>query len=135
MASLKLGIRTRITGGFGLLVAISLGLTGFAYWQFSGIDDQVTRMSRLSDLNTRAAEIGDSFEAVRFALLRCRAFGDEAALQQAAEAEAKAAKQLEAARQTTALESRRQAYENLLSALDGLRAQREIVAGYATKMH
>jgi methyl-accepting chemotaxis protein len=135
MASLKLGIRTRINGGFGLLVAISLGLTGFAYWQFSGIDEQVTRLSRLSDLNSRAAEIGDSFEAIRFAMLRFRAYGDEAALQQAAEAEGHAAEQLEAARKTTALEARRQAYDDLLKALDGLRSHREVLAGYAKQMH
>src|SRR5277367_4462395 len=95
MASLKLGIRTRINGGFGLLIALSLGLTGFAAWQFSGIDEKVIRMSRLSDLNSRAAEIGDSFEAIRFAMLRFRAFGDEAALREAGEAEQRAARQLE----------------------------------------
>jgi methyl-accepting chemotaxis protein len=135
MASLQLGIRTRINGGFGLLIALSLGLAGFAAWQFSGIDDQVTRMSRLSDLNSRAAEIGDSFEAIRFAVLRYRAFGDEAALQEAGAAEQRAARQLEEVSRITMSDARRKAYEGLRGAIDALRADRETVAAIAVEIH
>src|ERR1700746_1458272 len=102
MFSLSLGIRTRINGGFGVLVALSLGITGFGFWQLSQIDGKGTGMSRLSELNARAGEIGASCEAIRFAMLRFRAFGDEAALQQAATAEVRAAELLEAARQAIA---------------------------------
>src|SRR5215831_20998135 len=105
----SLGIRFRINGGFGVLVALSLGLTGFAYWQLSGIGDQVGRLSRLSDLNSHASEIGDSFEAIRFAMLRFRAFGEASALQPAGEAEARAAKLLDEARKTAVEEQRRRA--------------------------
>jgi methyl-accepting chemotaxis protein len=134
MASLKLGIRTRINGGFGLLVVLALGLAGFAYWQFSGISQQVDRMSRLSDLNTQAAAIGDSFEAMRFALLRFRAFGEQAALQQAAEAETRAEQQLAAARETTVLDDRRKSYDALIAGLDALKANREILVKAAQEM-
>ena len=134
MASLQFGIRTRINGGFGLLIALSLGLTGFAAWQFSGIDEQVTRMSRLSDLNSRAAEIGDSFEAIRFAVLRYRAFGDEAALQEAGVAEQRAARQLEEVSHITMSDGRRKAYEGLSGAIGALRADREIVATIAVEI-
>jgi methyl-accepting chemotaxis protein len=134
MASLKLGIRTRINGGFGLLIALSLGLTGFAASQFSGIDTQVLRMSRLSDLNSRAAELGDSFEAIRFGMLRFRAFGDEAALQEAAAGEARASEQLDTAERTTVLESRRQAFQVLRKALDELRGNRETLTTIARQM-
>src|SRR6516165_5614042 len=125
MATLKLGIRTRINGGFGVLVALSLGLTGFAYWQLSGIGEEVARLSRLSDLSTRAAEIGDAFEAIRFAMLRFRAFGEASALQPAAEAETRAAQLLEDARKTTVSDQRRRAYENLTASLGDIRASRE----------
>ena len=133
MASL-LGIRTRINGGFGLLVTLSLGLTGFAFWQLSGIGQQVTRISELSELNARAAEIGDSFEAIRFAMLRFRAFGDGSELQQAGEAEVRAARLLDEARRTSLSDERRLAYERLAQALGGLRVNRETLAGAAKQM-
>src|SRR5579871_2274235 len=129
-----LGIRTRINGGFGLLVALSLGLTGFAFWQLSGIGGQVARMSQLSELNARAAEIGDSFEAIRFAMLRFRAFGDGSELQRAGEAEVRAARLLDEARRTSLSDERRQAYERLADALGGLRVNRETLAGAAQEM-
>ena len=134
MASLKLGIRTRINGGFGLLIVLSLGLAGFAYWQFSGISQQVDRMSRLSDLNSQAAAIGDSFEAMRFALLQFRAFGAQAALQQAAEAEARAEQQLSTARETTTLDERRKSYDVLIAGLEGLKSNRETLIKAAQEM-
>jgi methyl-accepting chemotaxis protein len=133
MASLQFGIRTRINGGFGLLIALSLGLTGFAAWQFSGIDEQVTRMSRLSDLNSRAAEIGDSFEAIRFAVLRYRAFGDEAALQEAGVAEQRAARQLEEVSHITMSDGRRKAYEGLSGEIDVDRAKLNTVGDELTE--
>jgi len=132
--ALKLGIRTRINGGFGLLVVLALGLTGFAYWEFSGISDQVNRLSRLADLNSQSAAIGDSFEALRFAMLRFRAFGDETALQQAAEAEVRAGEQLAKARATTTLDERRKAYDALLEGLAALKANREALVSAAKQM-
>jgi hypothetical protein len=134
MASLKLGIRTRINGGFGVLVALSLGITGFGFWQLLQIDGQVARMSRLSDLNTRASEIGDSFEVIRFAMLRFRAFGDEAALHQAADAEVHAGELLAASRDSIASDVRKRAYDGLQGALVGLRANRETLAAAAKQM-
>jgi methyl-accepting chemotaxis protein len=134
MASLKLGIRTRINGGFGVLVALSLGITGFAFWQLSQIGGQVTGMSRLSDLNTHAGQIGDSFEAIRFAMLRFRAFGEAIDLQQAAAAEARAAELLEAARRDADTDARRHAYDGLIGALSGLRTNRETLTGAAKQI-
>ena len=55
MASLQLGIRTKINGGFGVLVALCLGLAGFASFELAQIGDQVGRMATLSDVNSRAA--------------------------------------------------------------------------------
>ncbi|HUA52714.1 MAG TPA: methyl-accepting chemotaxis protein [Candidatus Sulfotelmatobacter sp.] len=129
-----LGIRTRINGGFGLLVVLSLGLAGFAFWQLSGIGGQVARMSALSELDSRAAAIGDSFEAIRFAMLRFRAFGDGSELEHAAEAEVRAGHLLDEAQHTSLSDERRRAYETLAQAIGGLRVNRETLAASAQQM-
>ncbi|MBI3513696.1 MAG: HAMP domain-containing protein [Proteobacteria bacterium] len=132
--ALKLGIRIRINGGFGVLVALSLGFAGFAYWQLAGIGDEVGRLSRLSDLNTRAAEIGDSFETIRFSLLRFRAFGEAAALQPAAEAETRAGRLLDETRRSITAGDRRRAYDTLAGARAEIRGDREALTVLANQM-
>src|SRR5262245_1125527 len=131
MASLQLGIGSKINGGFGVLVALSLGLAGFAAYELAQINDDVGVMSTLSDANTRAAEIGDSFEAIRFSLLRFRAAGDDDSLKQAAEAETKAGQLVSAAGKGDPSAERRRVYESLAAALGELRTHREGLIGLA----
>src|SRR5258706_2581770 len=135
MASLQLGIRTKINGGFGVLVALCLGLAGFASFELAQIGDQVGRMATLSDVNSRAAEIGDSFEAIRSSLLRFRVAGDDESLKQAADAETKAATLLAEVTEVDLSPERRRLYDQLGVALGDLRAHRGTLVALGKEMH
>ncbi len=53
MAIFRLSIRARIFGGMGILVLLGVALAGRGVWDLARIDNQLTRLSALSDNNTR----------------------------------------------------------------------------------
>jgi hypothetical protein len=53
MAMFHLSIRARIFGGMAILVLLGVALAGRGVWALARIDNQLTRLSALSDNNTR----------------------------------------------------------------------------------
>jgi len=130
MSLVRLGIRSRIYGGMGVLVSLGLSLAGLGVWNLTSIDSQVARMSALSDNNTRVLRIVGLLETARRASLRYKFSGAQAALDDGDAARAQMTDLLQAAAKATLSEQRRQtyqsitaniaAYEKLDNDLDGL---------------
>jgi hypothetical protein len=70
MSFLKLRIRGRLYGGFGLLLLFCAALAGFAVWQLGGIHGQVGTMTMQSNNAIRVGEITTELQAARRAILR-----------------------------------------------------------------
>lgn len=125
---LNLGIKSRIYGGFGILVAFGLGLALFAAWQLTSIKGAVDKLSALSDNHTRALEISRQFEIMRRAALRYRFDGDQEALKAGTDAAAKAIELLQAATRTTLSETRRKTYDGLQASIASYQKKRDSLA-------
>jgi methyl-accepting chemotaxis protein len=120
-----LALRTRIYGGFGLLVLLGLALAVFGCWQLSSIKDGVHRMTKLSDGMVRVLQIGRAIETIHRAAIVYTAAGNEESLRDASNAAAKAAELLQAAAQATTSSERRRAYNDLQTSLNEFQRKRE----------
>jgi methyl-accepting chemotaxis protein len=120
-----LALRTRIYGGFSLLVLLGLALAVFGCWQLSSIKDGVHRMTKLSDGMVRVLQIGRAIETIHRAAIVYTAAGNEESLRDASNAAAKAAELLQAAAQATASSERRRAYNDLQTSLNEFQRKRE----------
>jgi len=78
----RLGIRSRIYGGMGILVVLGLALAGQGIWQLTAIDDQVGKMRALSDNNTRVLTILGLMDRTQRASLTYKLTGAPAALEE-----------------------------------------------------
>ncbi len=76
----RLRVRTRITLGFGLLVALALGVAGFGIYQVSGVGNQARLMTDMSVSMRRVLTIARLVEAMSGAETRYRAEPDAATL-------------------------------------------------------
>jgi methyl-accepting chemotaxis protein len=125
MSLSRLTLRTRIYGGFSLLVLLGLALAVFGGWQLSLIKDGIHRMSKLSDGMVRVLQTGRALETVHRATLAYIASGNEEQLRVATDAAAKAAELLQASAQATASADRRRAYNDLQASLNEFQRKRE----------
>ena len=117
MFRLRLGIRSRIYGGMGVLVMLGLALAGQGIWQLTLIDAQVARMSALSDNNTRVLQIFGLLETTRRSSLRYKFSATQAALGDGNAADAQIADLLQAATKATLSEQRRQTYQSMAASV------------------
>ncbi len=117
MTSLSFGIRSRIFGGSGVLVAISLALAGFGIWSLTSVDHQVDTMGTLADDTARALEVGQLIEKTGRMALTYRSSADEAALTLGRASEAQAAHLVEEAARTTTSDERRRTYQSIESGI------------------
>ncbi len=62
---MALSIRSRIYGGSGVLVALSLMIAGFAIWQIQGLQTQSEKLVRIALQNTRLLNINVTTETMR----------------------------------------------------------------------
>ncbi len=76
----RLRVRTRITLGFGLLVALTLGVAGFGIYQVSGVGRQARLMTDMSVNMRRVLTIARLVEALSGAETRYRIEPDAATL-------------------------------------------------------
>ena len=90
-------LRPRIYAGFGVLITIAFGLTAFATWRLSAVEDSVARLSDEKDSSARAVEIGNRIQIIRRADLSYIVAPDEDSLKEAAAAEAQTIELLEGA--------------------------------------
>ena len=115
MSLLRFGIRSRIYGGMGVLVLLGLSLAGRGIWQMTAIDQQVARMSTLSDNNVRALQIARLMEAMREASMRLK-FTSQAGLDPGDRAEAqKTIEMLQATSSGNLSEQQRQAFQSMMA--------------------
>jgi hypothetical protein len=90
MDLLRLGLKQRLYGGFGILVLISLALAGFAVSELSGIRTEVQKFSAINDNTSRALEVAKRIEIIRRANLRFTVDADEQMVKDGAAAESSA---------------------------------------------
>jgi methyl-accepting chemotaxis protein len=134
MSFLRFGLKTRLYGGFGILVFCGLALAGFAAWELSAIATQVGKMSALADNASRALDVSHQLEIMRRATLHYTVDADEAALKERAAADAKTIELLQAAAKATLSEERRRTYNGLEASVGTLRAKNETLVGLSRQM-
>jgi methyl-accepting chemotaxis protein len=110
---LDLGIKSRLYGGFGVLVALSLALALFASWRLNLLSTALGRMSAISDSSTRVLEVSREFEIMWRSALRYKFDSNAASLRDGTEAAAKATTILPEAAKATPSEDRRKIYIGL----------------------
>jgi methyl-accepting chemotaxis protein len=123
----RLRVRARLYLGFGLLVALGLGLAGFGAFQLGRVGFQVATMARLADGMLAAVDNTRLLETMRRAEADYRVDRDPAALQLREASEARFRDLLAQRVQITSSESRRLLY---LAVQDGLRAHDASVEKY-----
>ncbi len=109
----RLGIRSRIYGGMGILVILGLALAGQGIWELTAIDVQVAKMRALSDNNTRVLKVLNLLETSRRAALRYKFSARQSALDEGDAAKTQTADLLQAAAKATLSEQRRQTYQSI----------------------
>ncbi|MEA2945880.1 MAG: hypothetical protein QOI40_1210, partial [Alphaproteobacteria bacterium] len=134
MSLLRLRIKGRLYGGFGVLIVFVLALAGFAVWKMSAIQVEVARLSNLSGNVLRATEIAVNLQAIRRAILRYNFDADEPSYKEAAEREAKTIELLQAAAKSALSEGRRKIYNGLEANVVQLRGKREALGEAVRKM-
>src|SRR3981189_1551556 len=134
MSLLRLRIKGRLYGGFGVLVVFVLALAGFAIWKMSAFRGDVVRLTALSENTIRVSEIAVNLQAIRRAILRYNFDADEASYKEAAERENKAIALLQAAAKATLSEERRKSYNALEANVGQLRTKREALGDAVKKM-
>ncbi len=106
----RLGIRSRIYGGMGILVLLGIALAGQGVRQLSAIDRQVLRMSTLSDGVSRVLRIAGLVETTRRASLQFKTSATPAALEQGDAADAQIVDLLQASANDTQSPERARTY-------------------------
>ena len=76
-------IKTRLYGGFGVLVALGLLMAGFGLWQSSATSERVERLSTQAENAIGVVKISSELQAIRRALLRYQFDNDEASFAEA----------------------------------------------------
>jgi hypothetical protein len=83
MLGLKLGIRGRLFGGFGVLLFFCTALAGFAVLQLSELSSQVDALTSRSKNSVRVGDMLNELEAIRRASLRYAFDHDDASFAEA----------------------------------------------------
>ncbi|WP_063692008.1 HAMP domain-containing methyl-accepting chemotaxis protein [Bradyrhizobium stylosanthis] len=125
MPSLRLGIRGRLYAGFSVLVGLGLVMAAVAVWNLWAVQDQMARLSTLSDNTARVQEISINLQALRRANLRYIYDADAPAFKEAAERETATVELLKAAAKSTVSEERLKIYNGLTSDIEKLKSLRE----------
>src|ERR1700678_2989281 len=134
MDFVRFGLKPRVYGGFAVLVVIALALACFAVWELLSIETEMHRVSSINDNTTRALQVSDRIEMILRSNLRYTIDADEQATEDAETAETSAVELLKAAADATLSEERRTTYNGLRSDVDSLRAKRETLVGFGTRM-
>ncbi len=134
MGGLRLGLKPRLYGGFGIIVLIGLALAIFATWELSGIKDQVFRFGTITDNTGRSLEVARRIETIRRSNLRYTVDADEKAMEEAAGAESTAIDLLKASAAATLAEERRRVYDGFRAEIESLRTKRNALMSLGKEM-
>ena len=116
MSFIRLKVSTRIYLGFGVLVALGLGVAGFGVYQFLKVEDQVVKMTALSANLEQVLDVTHDAETIRRTELRYRLDRNEDVLKERAETKARVDALLKVAARVTVVEERRQVYNGIAGA-------------------
>jgi methyl-accepting chemotaxis protein len=117
-----MSIKIKLYGGFGILVALTLGLIIYAVYQFHAIGVNVTRMNGMADNNARTIEVQGDLEKLRRTVLRYVFDHDESALKENSDAAAETLAALEEGEKQTPTEERKKMFHDLA---DGVAAAQQ----------
>jgi methyl-accepting chemotaxis protein len=131
---LNLGIKSRVYGGFGALVALGLALALFASSYLNLIDVASHKMSAISEANTRLLEISREFEIMRHAALAYKFDNNAESFEEGTDAAAKATELLNTAAKLTISNDRRKIYDRLRADIASLERKRAALAEVAEKI-
>jgi methyl-accepting chemotaxis protein len=131
MNLLRLGLKPRLFGGFGVLVLLGLALAGYGAWQLSAVGGQAGRVNRLADNMTRLVELRQKLEIMRRAALRLTTVVDETAIKEGAAAEQEAAELLDTGVKVTNSEDRSRSYASIAGGVASFRSKRESLIALA----
>jgi methyl-accepting chemotaxis protein len=121
MLGLKLGIRGRLFGGFGVLLFFCTALAGFAVLQLSELSSQVDALTSRSKNSVRVGDMLNELEAIRRASLRYAFDHDDASFAEAEKRLSMITRSLEQAASTTSNEDRRRAYTLIKNEMETLK--------------
>jgi methyl-accepting chemotaxis protein len=118
-------LRTRIFFGFGLLIALLLGIAAFGSYGLSAVGQQIGKMDVISGNVRRVQEVTMRLEVIRRGLTRYRIDADDQALRDVNDAIARASKLLTEAALVALSEQRRVLYNGILEKLRGTATKAE----------
>ncbi len=125
MPSLRLRIKGRLYVGFMALVAVGLVMAGVAVLNLRSVQDQVGKLSALSDSTARTLEVSTHLQAIQRANLSYVHDGSETAMKEAAERETAATELLRTGARGTQSEERRRLYNDLIADIARMRSLRD----------
>jgi methyl-accepting chemotaxis protein len=129
---MNISVKSRIYGGFAIVVALAVTLGAFAVWQLSLTQSEVARMAAIADSNARILQLGQTFEVIQRTYLQYKAVADEGQLKQANEAEQKALSLLGTARAAETSDERLKIFAALENGIVDLKARRVALADIMT---
>jgi methyl-accepting chemotaxis protein len=119
---MTMSIKSKLYGGFGLLVLVAVALTAYAITQFNGIKSTVKTMDAQAEATSKVMEMERSLETIRRSALRLAYDHDEDAIRESVRATRRVSELLHEAAESTPSEERRKLYEGLLA---GVAASRD----------
>jgi methyl-accepting chemotaxis protein len=113
----RFGLRTRIFLGYGLLIALTLGIAAFGSYGLSAVSREIGKMEAIAGSVQRVQDIVLRLEMMRQGLTRYRVDADAEVLKDVTDSAARAAKLLAESARLTASEQRRATYVGLAEKL------------------
>ena len=113
----RLKVSGRIYVGFGILLALTLGIAGFGLYEFGAVGQQIRKMTLLSGNVRRVLTASQLLETARRAETRYRIDAKPETLQTVQDSQAQASKLLAEAVEATTSDERRRIYNGVLGAL------------------
>jgi methyl-accepting chemotaxis protein len=112
---MTMSIKSKLYGGFGLLVLVATALAAYAVIQFNGIQSTVTTMDAQAEATSKVMEMERGLETIGRSALRLAYDHDEDAIRESVRAIRRVSELLHEAAESTPSEERRKLYEGLLS--------------------
>ncbi|MDR3536042.1 MAG: HAMP domain-containing methyl-accepting chemotaxis protein [Acetobacteraceae bacterium] len=129
----RMGLRTRIYVGFGMLIVLGLGMAAFGAFGLSGVTDAIGTMGILSTNVVRVEETDRLLEVIRRAQNRYRIDADKSSLADITDAETHIAALMTEATHAVLSEERRKLYAGVTIAMRAFAPARErFIAAYDT---
>jgi methyl-accepting chemotaxis protein len=125
MRFIRFRLRTRIFLGYGMLIALLLGIAGFGSYGLSAVGDAIDRMDAIAGNTNRAQELALRIEIIRRGLAVYRVDQDGDSMHEATDAETRAATLLTESADFTLSEQRRAMFNDVAAKLRALKATQE----------